>query len=216
VEPKFKSIIAAWRSALEVRLFRIKFSISIALIIGCAIIAPVIFQFIQQRKGIVLTDYLLNNLPSINLSVWIFVILYILIITSIFSLAANPKQFLFALQGYILLTILRFITLLLIPLEPPLNMAELNDPFVQKLFYQQLISKDLFFSGHTSLLVLLAMTVPDKSIRYVLFMGTILIVIMLLIQHVHYTVDILFAPLFSWLAFRGSKAIFNWNPLLNK
>lgn len=154
-----------------------------------------------------LNDYLLDWLPVFDLSLWTFVLLYLLIFLGVISLLSYPYQFLVTLQAYVLLTVLRFITILLIPLEPPKNIIELIDPFVQHLFYQQSVTKDLFFSGHTSLLVLLTLAVPSPKIRIVLFMGTFLIASMLLIQHAHYTVDVVLAPLFSWLVFVVAKKL---------
>lgn len=196
-----------WQKALAIRSFRNKISISLVLLIGCALSAPVIFQYVQQRKGIVLNDYLLAQLPTFDLSTWIFTLLYVLIITGVISIATNPYRFVLTLHAYILLTVFRFITLLLTPLEPPVNIIELHDPFVQHLFYQQSITKDLFFSGHTSLLVLLTLAAPNKNIYKVLLAGTLVIGFMLLIQHAHYTVDVLFAPGFAWLAFYASSLI---------
>lgn len=202
-----KSILQVWLTALQQRQFRIKFVITLALLIACAITAPVIFQFIQQREGSPLNDFFLALLPTVDLSDYIFFLLYVLIVAGVISLSYNPTYLLMALQGYTLLTVLRFFTLLLVPLEPPLQMAELKDPFVQELFYQQIITKDLFFSGHTSIMVLLTLSTRHKVLKGVLLLGTCLIAVMLLLQHAHYTIDILAAPFFAWLAWRTSNAL---------
>lgn len=200
-------IASAWRSALQVKGFRNKFIIAFILLASCAILAPIFFQYVQQREGQLLNDYLLSRLPAYELSSWIFILLYILIFTSISSLLLNPRQFLVALQAYVILTLLRFVTILLIPLEPPSHMIELHDPFVQYLFYQQSVTKDLFFSGHTSLLVLLAIAVTPMWLRSMLLLGAFGVATMLLLQHAHYTIDIVVAPLFSWLALTLARKI---------
>lgn len=201
------SIIKAWKTALEVKSFRLKSIISGILLILCAVPAPYFFKFIQERDGYILHDYLLAVLPSIDLSYWIFILLYILILYSTNLLLHTPNQFLIAVRAYILLTIFRFITIFLIPLDAPVGIIELNDPFVQYFLYQQSVTKDLFFSGHTSLLLLLAFSIASAHARYVLVTGSILIATMLLIQHAHYTIDILAAPVFSWLAWALAKKI---------
>jgi len=200
-------IFKQWRSALQVKSFRNKIIIAGALLAASASIAPFLFQFIQQREGPTLNDYLLLWLPVFDLSVWIFTLLYILILLGVISLLQNPNLFLQTLQAYIILTILRFITMLLIPMNPPLGIIELNDPLVQQFFYQQSITKDLFFSGHTSILILLALFVNNNRLKLVLFSGALIVALMLLIQHAHYTLDIVFAPLFSWLAYVLAKKI---------
>ena len=201
------SILQRWRLALQVKSFRNKIIISGLLIGVCAFIAPILFQFIQEREGPTLNDYLLHWLPVYDLSVWIFTLIYILIVLSVISLLQNPDLFLKALQAYIILTIFRFITMLLVPLNPPLNILELHDPLVQQFFYHQSITKDLFFSGHTSILVLLALSVSNNRLKFVLFSGALIVAVMLLLQHAHYTVDIVLAPVFSWIAFVLAKKI---------
>ena len=200
-------IFQRWRSALQVKSFRNKIIISGVLIGGCAFIAPILFQFIQQREGHTLNDYILSWLPAYDLSIWVFSLLYILILLGILSLIQNPQLFLRTLQAYIILTMLRFITLLLVPLNPPINIIELSDPVVQQFFYQQSITKDLFFSGHTSILILLALAVSNNRLKFVLFSGACVVAVMLLVQHAHYTVDIVLAPFFSWLAFTLAERI---------
>jgi hypothetical protein len=203
-------IVKAWRTALQVRNFRIKISIAALLLAGCALAAPVLFKFIQYRQGVVLNDYILSVLPSLDLSNWIFLILYVLILFSIYTLLADPHHFLLTLQAYIILTIFRFITLLVTPLEPPENISVLSDPLVDYLFYQEPtpITKDLFFSGHTAILVLFALSLPSVVSRMVLSIGASAVGVMLLVQHAHYTVDVLAAPLFAWGALQLAKVAF--------
>lgn len=200
-------VIQRWRLTLQVKSFRDKILISAILLGVCAFLAPVLFQFIQEREGPTLNDYLLSWLPAHDLSVPVFSLLYVLVLLGIISLLHNPQLFLQTLQAYLILTITRFITMLLIPLNPPLNIIELNDPLVQLFFYQQSITKDLFFSGHTSILILLALSVSHKGVKIVQFSGALLVACMLLVQHAHYTVDVVFAPLFSWLALMLAKKI---------
>src|SRR5687767_5328773 len=122
-------LVSHWRSALQDKRFRNKILIAAILLALCAYVAPIFFKYIQQREGLVLNDYLLNKLPAYDLSVWTFVLLYILILSAVISLAFNPQLFLLTLQAYIILTLLRFVTILIVPLDPPLQLVELIDPF---------------------------------------------------------------------------------------
>jgi hypothetical protein len=200
-------ILQRWRLALQVKSFRDKFLISAILIGVCAFLAPPLFQFIQAREGPTLNDFVLGWLPAQDLSYITFTLLYILVLSGVASLIQNPQLFLRTLQAYVILTVLRFVTMLLIPLNPPLNIIELHDPLVQQFFYQQSVTKDLFFSGHTSVLVLLALAVPSYRLKIFLIGGALVVACMLLVQHAHYTVDVVFAPFFSWLAFALAKKI---------
>lgn len=189
-----------WNSALQDKSFRSKFIITGILLGLCAIIAPAIFKFIQQRNGPILNDYILNWLPATDLSFWIFLVLYVLILSGAVILFQEPERFLHGILAYLIITLLRFITLLLVPLDPPTNIIELRDPLVQYLFYQQSITKDLFFSGHTSVVILLGLVMPNPRLRGLYFTSAGVVAFMLLLQHAHYTIDIFAAPFFAWLS----------------
>lgn len=191
----------AWRFALQGKSFRIQMIITLAVLLGCGWVAPRLFRFIQNREGIVIPDALLDALPALDLSIPIFVILYTLVVAGIMALLFYPAHLLQALEAYTLLTILRFITLYTVALEPPADLVPLSDPFVNFFFYQEIVTKDLFFSGHTSILILLGLCIPVRWLKPVLFLGATSIGLMVLIQHVHYTIDVLAAPLFAGLSF---------------
>jgi hypothetical protein len=198
-----RDAIHAWRFALQGRSFRIQIIISLVVLLGCGWVAPRLFQYIQHRQGILLSDPLLESLPAVDLSIPIFAILYTLILASVLVLLTKPVKLLIALQAYTVLTILRFITLYCVALEPPGQLVPLSDPLVNLFFYQEIVTKDLFFSGHTSILVLLGVCLPGRWLKTLLFLGALAIGTMVLLQHVHYTIDVLAAPMFAALAYYG-------------
>ena len=63
------------------------------------------------------------------------------------------------------------------------------------------ITKDLFFSGHTSTLFLMFLITQHKKVKATLLTISIIVPILLLVQHVHYTIDILAAPVFAYAIF---------------
>lgn len=195
------TISAAWRTALQVRGFKIKLITGIALLLFCAWLAPLVFQYAQQRTGVFLADFVLRLLPATDLSLAIFIIMDTLLIVSIAALLTRPHHLLIVLHAYVLLTLVRLFTILIVPLEPPDGFVLLHDPVTDRFFYKgQAITKDLFFSGHTSVLVLMGLGLPFPRLKFLLFAGAALVGFMLLVQHAHYTIDILAAPAFAWLA----------------
>jgi len=88
------------------------------------------------------------------------------------------------------------------PLEAPPGMIPLDDPLVRLLGPGKLLTKDLFFSGHTATLFLLGCAVPGRRSRILFFVCTAIVGISVLWQHVHYTIDVLAAPLFAYASFR--------------
>jgi hypothetical protein len=90
-----------------------------------------------------------------------------------------------------------------VPFNPPLKMIPLADPFVQFFGSGAVLTKDLFFSGHTATLFILFLTAASKKTKYFFLTGTIIAALLLLLQHVHYTVDVLSAPFFTYGCYRA-------------
>jgi len=112
----------------------------------------------------------------------------------------DPRQFLRGLLAYALITTIRFATMFFISLEPPQDLVELRDPVLSIFFYgRTVITKDLFFSGHASTLFLLFFLTKQKLLRMVLLLASIVLSVLLLVQHIHYSYDVLAAPLFAFL-----------------
>ena len=152
------------------------------------------FDFVEARQGVLLNDYLLNYLPSYNVSMIVFFFLYSGIFIGIYYHLIHPKAILIAFQTYILVTLLRLLTITIVPLEPPIGYIPLREPFVQ-LFTSngRIISKDLFFSGHMSTILSLYFSLHRKFVRIFLFFCSCMVGTMILLQHVHYTIDVIVA-----------------------
>jgi hypothetical protein len=175
-------------------------------LVALAVVAstlPSFFRFIEARPGTVPPDPLIAHLAPMDLSVPVFVVLYGSILLAVLSIAGKPSVLLRALQAYLVLLLLRMISMFTFTLEPPADLIDLVDPVTQ-LFYpdDRPFRKDLFFSGHTATLALLAFAVTGPRIRAVLWTATFLVGAAVILQHVHWTVDVVVAPLFAWLAWR--------------
>jgi membrane-associated phospholipid phosphatase len=107
----------------------------------------------------------------------------------------------FILQAYSLLGVIRMAAMYIIPLNPPPDMIPLNDPFVEYFGTGRLLTKDLFFSGHTATLFLLFLTVQSKKLKILFLTCTIALGLSVLLQHVHYSIDVLAAPFFTYTCF---------------
>jgi PAP2 superfamily C-terminal len=99
-----------------------------------------------------------------------------------------------AIEAYDVLLVARAACMFLTPLDPPLGIIPLRDPIVEDLGAGIHLTRDLFFSGHTATLALLAWIVPGRRMRVLLTAATVVVACLLLLQHVHYTVDVLVAP----------------------
>lgn len=170
---------------------------------------PVFFAFIQQRSGRALHDPVLNMLPSHNMSVYIFSIIYVTVGLGMARAIQSPSLFLLFLWSCLFLSLSRIITITLVPLEPPVGLVQLTDPLLVPFYGHNHITKDLFYSGHTGSVFLVFLILKNKSEKLLALAATFLVAILLLIQHIHYTIDVLCAPLFVYLVFILAKKVAN-------
>jgi len=197
-----------WSAAFTERSFKVQFSVTF-LFLG--IMLPLLsyfFAFIEARPSYKVNDIVLNLLNPIDVSLFTFLIIYCLAIYTIIAVIRDPKLFLKAVQAYALMLFIRLITMYLVPLEAPQGIIPLHDPFIEQFFYGQVrITKDLFFSGHVATVTLLYLVNPDPKRNWVYVSGIISVSVLILLQHVHYSFDILAAPFFSWGAWKVMSSV---------
>lgn len=160
-------------------------------------------QFIEHRQGIVIYDPLLNILPVKDFSTLIFLIIYTSVVIMILYSLRSPWLLLRNIHIFIVLQYLRNICLYFTPLDPSPDIIALHDPVLEALAYNQTpLLKDLFFSGHTATCVVFLIIVKKiKALLLIFVMVTITMIFLLLVQHCHYTVDILGGILFAVISY---------------
>lgn len=195
--------LLTWPQAWARPRFRVLLGAVLGLLLVLASRIPVFFAYIQARPGLVLPDPLLAALPAQDVSYPTFGVIYLGIVAGVAYLLPRPTLLLRALWAYLLLHALRLLTLWLTPLAPPTGLLLLHDPLVDRFFYASPtpITQDLFFSGHTATLALLTLAVPHRLLRWLLLLGTVLVAALVLVQHAHYTYDVLAAPFFAWCSY---------------
>lgn len=196
-----------WQIAWDYQAFRIKFILGMSILVAILIFIPHFFTHIEARDGVVWNDWVLNYLPAKDVSLLIFVVLYGMIGFFLYRMSKNTIMCLTALWAFVFLCIARVITITLVPLNPPNDIIHLADPCSIFFYHSNIITKDLFFSGHTATVLLGALCLERKSDKTMAFLATGIVAILLLIQHVHYTVDILAAPVFTWLCWYLGKSM---------
>ncbi len=196
-----------WLIAWQQPSFRQKLLFALVILAALLISMPFFFPHIEKRNGVVLHDWLLERLPAQNVSVFIFVIIWGTVLLGIVRSMRQPHIFQALLWSYILVTASRLLTITLVPLNPPEGLIPLSDPLVNSFYGKQFITKDLFYSGHTSSLFLLSFCLEKRSDKLIALLAAIGVGILVLVQHVHYTIDVLAAPLFTWACCLAGKRI---------
>ncbi len=169
-------------------------------------------KFVEQREGAVLNDPLLSLFSPLDLTWIIFAVIYACLILALISFTKSPAKITFAFQTYSILIFIRIAAMYAAPFNPPSGMIPLRDPFVEFFGTGMLLTKDLFFSGHTALLFLFFLIEKSKLLKFIFLISAVIAGICLLLQHVHYTLDVIAAPFFSYTVFRlvlKAKQIFS-------
>jgi membrane-associated phospholipid phosphatase len=200
-----------WQLAIKNVSFRSKLIIGLILIVIVLFLLPFFFEFIEERQGYKLNDALLNVLSPADVSIPIFAMIWSMVLLFVIRSITNPQLFLLYVYGFLFLCICRFITLTLVPLNAPEGLIVLEDPLTN-FFYgkREFITKDLFFSGHTASLCLFFFCFQRKWDKIAALICTIAVGFLVLVQHVHYTIDVVVAPIFTFLCFLLAKKIVNW------
>jgi len=159
-------------------------------------------QMIELRPGVVFDDPLLRLFSPRDLTWLTFAVIYVGLLTGLVLLSREPGLLLIALQSYIVMIVIRMIAMLLVPLDPPSTMIPLTDPTVEYFGTGTLLTKDLFFSGHTSTLFLLFLVAHARWQKVVFISCVVVVAACVLIQHVHYSIDVYAAPFFAYGAYR--------------
>jgi hypothetical protein len=164
-------------------------------------------RWVEHRPGVVLPDPLLCLLAPRQLTWVIFALVYGGLLTGCSALLRRPQRLLLGLQSYGVMVLLRMLALWLAPLEPPLGMLPLEDPFVRVFGPNELLTKDLFFSGHTASLLVVYWAIPRGRTRSILLLSAAGVACCVLVQHVHYGIDVLAAPVFALAAVRAAGLV---------
>jgi hypothetical protein len=191
----------AWKSVS----FRRKLIIGFILVFVILAFFPIFFQIIEKRNGRPLNDWLLDQVPAHDFSVLIFILIWATTLLLLVRVIRNPEILLQFLWAYAFLSLTRMTTIILVNLDPPKYLIPLIDPITNSFYGARYVTRDLFFSGHTSTVFLMAFCFKRQIDRWLAFSAATAVGILLLIQHVHYTIDILASPIITYIIYWLSK-----------
>ncbi len=156
-----------------------------------------------------MNDFVLNLFSPQDHSWIIFGIIYLSLLTVLYGLRTKPFLILLGLKCYLLITVLRMITMYVFTLEPPEGIMPLHDPIVDVIAYGgQVFNKDLFFSGHVATLTLFVLLEERPVIKKIMIVNTLIVAGLILLQRVHYTIDVIAAPVIMMGVYKLMKQNF--------
>ena len=173
----------------------------------CAVVVVTLFShflgFIEARPGALLQDPVLDRIPPRDVTWVTFSLIYASLAIALSFLARSPDRLLITIQSYTIMVVTRMLAMFLSPLDPPSGMIALKDPFVEYFVGGgETLTRDLFFSGHTSTMFLLALTASSIRLRALFVACTTAVGFCVVWQHVHYSFDVVAAPFFAYGAYR--------------
>jgi len=199
----------SWSEAWQERRFRNKTIIAVLLVALILLVLPTFFAFIEKREGMVLQDFVLDAIPAMDVSVPTFVIIWSMVLLVFYRIYQNPRLFLEIAYGFILMCLCRVLTISILPLNPPPGLIMLKDPIANIVYGGKgiFITKDLFYSGHTGNMFLFFLCLEAKWDKIIALAAAVLIGILVLIQHIHYSIDVFAAFIFTYLLYLGAKKL---------
>lgn len=198
--------MTTWKNVRSDRQLLLRFGVAA---IGLAVALLAYTQFltrIEQRQGVAFLDPLHVLFAPVDLTWVTFSMVYGAVLGAGIVLLREPLALLWAMQAYTMHALLRMTMMWALPLDPPITMIPLIDPVVSAVTSGGApLTRDLFYSGHVGTLVVLSMVAPQRWARRTMATLTALVGIAVILQHVHYTVDVLVAPFVATIAARITR-----------
>jgi len=194
-----------WSNTWKITLKRRQIIIGTVIMMSVVFTMPLFFGHIEKRHGTLINDPVLAAVPSYNVSVAIFAVIWGMVLLTMIRAAYKPQIYIIYCWALIPITIARFIAISIVPLEPPTGLKPLTDPLTGVFYGQALITKDLFFSGHIATLTLMFLCLQKRNDRIIGFFATIIVACLLVVQHIHYTIDILASPGIVYICYRLTR-----------
>ena len=183
-----------WQEAWQLKGFRTRFITGILMLLATFAYLPFFFKKIEKRDGVAIADRLLEVIQARDVSLIIFICIWGITLLLFLRCLKKPMMFIVTIYGFVVLYMMRLMTITLIPLNPPSGLIPLVDP-LSNMFYGKgtFITKDLFFSGHTSCQFIAFLCFHNKRDKILALISTFIVGTLVLVQHVHYTVDVVAA-----------------------
>lgn len=161
--------------------------------------------YVSSTSGVKVPDLVLDHLDPIDLS-FLFVYGYTALIVGLFlyPLLFRVRILHVAAIQFSLLLILRSLFMVFTHLETPAGSVSVGFPWFFRILY---FDNDMFFSGHTAIPFLGFYLFKGSSLRYVFLVGSVVMGIVVLAMHLHYSIDVFAAFFMTYCSYRIGNAV---------
>lgn len=200
----------AWKRLQNKPTYFIVFLIGLALFLSSLQLTIQYVPQFETRNGFVPYDPFMVYLPAIDVSPYIFLLLYGAILFGAYYFIRDPKLLLIFAYSFGFMYYVRALCITLVPLDEPPFLIVLSDPFIEKLgIYQTFIKKDLFFSGHFASVFIPYLILRKTRFHWLFLLASMAIGILVMLQHIHYSYDVFGAALFTYLSVFCAEKLVN-------
>jgi hypothetical protein len=199
------AIGVSWSEAARSRGFLVALFSALIMIAPIAWAMPRFFSYIEAKPGAVPWDPVLPLVGPWDVTWITFTVLYATMLIGVLHALPTPWVFVRALQAYVIMQGVRMLAMAAVTLEPPADIIPLVDPFTSSFYpHGTPFLKDLFFSGHTASLCMVIALARTKGMRAFFITAAAVMGVLVIVQHVHWTIDVIAAPFFVWISWKAS------------
>ena len=160
-------------------------------LISIFVVQPYAIEFTNNVATTPVGDIILSNTPVFNVGLFFVYGMFALIIVITLLCLAHPKRIAFTLYALTLFVLIRSVFVTLTHVGPFITQAvNTFGPGITLQFF----GADHFFSGHAGAPFLMALMYwHHKTLRYIFLLWSAFFSVIVLLGHLHYTIDVLAA-----------------------
>ncbi len=163
--------------------------------------------YVQEVQGVTAPDLVLDHIPTLDLDlIYIYGAVLIVALLFLYPLFFKVNKFHEVISQFGLLVAIRGIFTIFTHLALPAGAFSFNVP--RPLFFLD-FTNDLFFSGHTAVPFLGFLLFKKDKIRYFFLASSVIMAMVVLLMHVHYTIDVLSAFFITYGSYKIGARFFD-------
>lgn len=201
----FRGVRSEWRGAMAEKSFKTFTIITVVAVLAATLGITSYLPLAELRPGAPIADPVLLAFPAVDVTVLTFIIMYMCSLLGLVVMLRYPVRFVIGCFAYAIMLSLRTLTMYLLPMDAPPGVIVLVDPFIGAVAGSDSLTKDLFFSGHTATMFIFALAAPKGMWKWFFVACTIAVGVLVVLQHVHYSIDVLAAFFFTYTSWRISE-----------
>ncbi len=200
-----KKKISEYKNLFIYKQFLSSLGVSIVFFIISIIINFYAGTYATENASNSVTDIILSNIRVYDVDNFFIYGSFIFALFSTFICLYKPERIPFIIKSVALFIIVRSIFITLTHLGPFPSQLVIDSNLLNKTSF----GADLFFSGHTGMPFLLALIFwHDKQIRYIFLVFSLMFATVVLLGHLHYSIDVLAAFFITYTIFHIALYLF--------